>query len=145
MRVDWELEANCGCVNNLAIPFYHSVYVGARVRRWLAILSFLAAVRSNAAQASIQLLRQRKVGSDGGDGHVLLLRRKQRGLESIPDDEGVLHVAELVRELWAYSTQARWELQDEGCRAVIQRNTTSKSWLARLVCPLDGSDNRRTS
>jgi len=50
--------------------------------------------------------------------------------------KGDMPVAELVRELWAYSTHSKCADQEDGWRAVMQRNAVSKSWFARSVRPL---------
>lgn len=45
-------------------------------------------------------------------------------------------VAELTKELWAYSTHTRTDNQRAGSRAVMHRRVPSKSWLRHSVWPL---------
>lgn len=46
-------------------------------------------------------------------------------------------VAELMRELWLYSTQDRCVAQEDGRWEAMQRREDSRLWLAHSVCPLD--------
>lgn len=45
--------------------------------------------------------------------------------------DGDLPMAELDKELWAYSIQGRWELQEVGCLAVMvyRARLASSVWL----------------
>lgn len=42
-----------------------------------------------------------------------------------------------TRELWAYSTHCRRELQDKGLQAEIHHGALSKDWFALSVWQLD--------
>lgn len=46
-------------------------------------------------------------------------------------------VAELMRELWVYSTHGKCVAQEDGRREATQRREDSRLWLARSAFPLD--------
>lgn len=58
---------------------------------------------------------------------------KSRGWYPRESLKGEMLVAELVRELWAYLTQARCVFQVEGLLAEIQHRVASRPWLAHSI------------
>lgn len=62
-----------------------------------------------------------------------LLPPPRGGWKHIEAIKGDISLAELTKELWAYSTQVRWVDQKAGCLAVTHRRAEQRSWIARSI------------
>ncbi len=115
-----------------------TLYSGAGVR-WRSVIHwFRAAVVAKVARASHQTLWARRswAWTEGAATSVSWLGNKGGWKPWVIMKKEIL-VAELTRELWAYSDHVRCADQEAGRQEATHCNEDSRSWFARSVWPLD--------